>query len=67
MRVLPDAVIGEPAAGPVVAGAAGVLVLGATEQAPNRKAIVASVKKDLRIGAKLRRTDADGRGRTVTS
>jgi hypothetical protein len=46
MRILPDAVTGEPVAGLVVVGAAGVLVLGGSLQAPNRKAAVASARRD---------------------
>jgi hypothetical protein len=44
-----------------------VLVLGDPPQAASRKATVASANRDWRIGTKLRRTAADGRGRTVTS
>jgi hypothetical protein len=44
-----------------------VLVLGDPPQAASRKAAVASANRDWRIGTKLRRTAADGRGRTVTS
>jgi hypothetical protein len=68
MRILPDAVTGEPEAVVVVVdGAVGVLVLGDSPQAASRKAAVASANRDWRIGTKLRRTAADGRGRTVTS
>ena len=68
MRILPEGVTGEPAVGVVVVGGvAGVLVLGGSAQAPSRKAAVASAKRDWRIGAKLRRTAENGRGRTVTS
>jgi hypothetical protein len=68
MRILPDAVTGEPEAAVVVVdGAVGVLVLGDSPQAASRKAAVASANRDWRIGTKLRRTAADGRERTVTS
>jgi hypothetical protein len=47
MRILPDAVRGDPGFGVVVvAGAAGVLVCGGSLQAPNRKAAVASARRD---------------------
>jgi len=47
MRILPEAVTGEPAAAVlVVVGAAGVLVLGGSLQASSRKAAVASAKRD---------------------
>jgi hypothetical protein len=68
MRILPEAVTGEPtAAVTVVDCVPDVLVLGDPPQAANRKATVASANRDWRIGTKLRRTAADGRGRTVTS
>jgi hypothetical protein len=38
-----------------------VLVWGCSPHAPSRKAAVASAKRDWRIGAKLRRTAANGR------
>jgi hypothetical protein len=67
MRILPDGVTGDPTdALTVVGGAAGVLVWGCSH-APSRKAVAASAKRDWRIGAKLRRTAAHGRERTVTS
>jgi hypothetical protein len=65
MRALPEAETGEPAAG-VVAGLAGVLVWGASLQAPATKSVAMSAKKDWReigrISAKLRQTDQNGRG-----
>jgi hypothetical protein len=68
MRILPDAVTGDPTdAVTVVDCVPGVLVLGDPPQAASRKAAVASANRDWRIGAILRRTAADGRGRTVTS
>src|SRR5258708_28285340 len=68
MRILPDEVTGEPIeALTVVGGAAGVLGLGCSPHAPSNKAVVASAKRDWRIGAKLRRTAAHGRQRRVTS
>jgi hypothetical protein len=67
MRILPDAVTGDPAVVVVVDSAVGVLVLGDPPQAARRKAAAASANRDWRIGTKLRRTAADGRGRTVTS
>src|SRR5690349_19193848 len=58
MRALPEAVVGEPGCGPVgLGGGGGVVVCGASVQAPNRKATVASARNERRIGARLR---ADG-------
>ena len=61
MRVLPEAVVGDPTLGAVVVSGAGVLVFGDPPQAPSKKAETASAKRDLRIigriiGAKLRQT-----------
>jgi hypothetical protein len=68
MRILPEAVTGEPTdAVTVVDCPLGVLVLGEPPQAASRRAAVASTNRDWRIGTILRRTAADGRGRTVTS
>jgi hypothetical protein len=68
MRILPEAVTGDPTdAVTVVDSGVGVLVFGVSPQAASRKAAEASAKRDWRIGSILRRTAADGRGRTVTS
>jgi hypothetical protein len=67
MRVLPDGVVGEPACGPVGRGGGAVLVCDGPEHAASRRAAVASARKDERIGAELRRMDAHGKKRPVTS
>jgi hypothetical protein len=68
MRILPEGVTGDPTdAVTVVDCGPVVLVLGGSPQAASRRAAVASANRDWRIGAILRQTAADGRGRTVTS
>jgi hypothetical protein len=67
MRVLPDGVVGEPACGPAGFGGGAVLVWEGPVHAASRRAAVASAKRDERIGAILRRMNAHGRTRPVTS